>query len=65
MSASVSTARAVRSVLADAASWSRDDPVPVSLSLGAAFGMAVPVAVGAVTGQLGPGLLAARSAGSP
>jgi MFS family permease len=52
-------ASAARSVLTDAARWSRDGRVPLSLSLGAALGMAVPVAVGAATGQIGAGMLAA------
>jgi len=50
---------AVRSHAADASRWSRDEPVHPSWIVGAALGMAVPMAVGAAAGQVPLGMLAA------
>lgn len=49
---------AIRSHVADASRWSRDEPVHPSWIVGAALGMAVPMAVGAATGQVPLGMLA-------
>jgi uncharacterized membrane protein YccC len=49
---------ALRSILADATTWSREVPVPPSWIVGSALGMGIPIAVGAAIGRTDLGMLA-------
>ncbi len=49
---------AIRSVLADAARWSREVPVPPSWMVGSALGMGIPIAACAAIGRTDLGMLA-------